>query len=67
LYKYCFVDGCSILPVKVQYICVFMTCSTSYCHFATLTDPWNECMYVYMYVRMYVQYVCSVFAFMIRI
>jgi len=33
--------------VKVEYICVFMTCSTSYCLFATLMDPWNMCVCVF--------------------
>ena len=27
------------------YICVFMTCSTFYCLFDTLLDPWNVCIY----------------------
>jgi hypothetical protein len=26
------------------YICVFMTCSTSYCLYDILLDPWNVCM-----------------------
>ena len=28
------------------YVCVFMTCSTSYCLYDTLMSPWNVCMYV---------------------
>ena len=30
-----------------SFICVFMTCSTSYCLYDTLINPWNVC---YMYV-----------------
>jgi len=37
-------------PVKIEYICVFMTCSTSYCLCDTLVDPWYVCIYVHMYV-----------------
>jgi hypothetical protein len=33
-----------IYTVKIVYICIFMTCSTSYCLVYTLTDPWNVCM-----------------------
>jgi hypothetical protein len=32
--------------VKIVYICVFMTCSTSYCLCDTLMNSWNVCMYV---------------------
>jgi len=31
--------------VKIVYICVFMTSSTSYCLCDTFTDPWNLCIY----------------------
>jgi len=27
------------------YICLFMTCSTSYCLHDTFMDQWNVCMY----------------------
>jgi hypothetical protein len=30
------------------YICLFMTCSTSYCLCDTLVDPWNVCNYKYV-------------------
>jgi len=33
-----------IYTVKIVYICVFMTCSISYCLCDTLLDPWNACM-----------------------
>jgi hypothetical protein len=33
------------------YICVFIYCSTYYCQYDTLKDPWNVCTYVCMYVR----------------
>jgi len=32
--------------VKIVYICVYMTCSTSCCLCDTLMDVWNVCMYV---------------------
>jgi hypothetical protein len=44
--------------VKIVYICVFMTCSTSCYLCDTHMDPWNVracvCMYVCTYVCMYV-------------
>ena len=36
------------------YICVLMTCSTSYCLCDTEMDARNVCIYLYMYVRIYV-------------
>jgi len=43
----------------ILYICVMMTCSTSYCLYDTLMDPWNVCMYVCMHVCTYVcMYAC---------
>jgi len=36
--------------VKIVYICVCMTCSTSYCLYNTLMDPWYVCICVSMYV-----------------
>jgi hypothetical protein len=39
------------------YICVFMTCSTTYCIYYKLMDPWNVCMYAYMCVCV-CTYVC---------
>jgi len=32
--------------VNIVYICVFMTCSTSYCLCDTLMDTWTVCIYV---------------------
>jgi len=32
--------------VQIVYICVFMTCPTSYCLSDTLMDPWNVCVCV---------------------
>jgi hypothetical protein len=32
--------------VKIVYICVCMTYSTSYCLCDTVMDPWNVCIYV---------------------
>jgi len=32
------------------HICVFMTCSTSYCLYDTLMDPRNVCVCMYMYI-----------------
>ena len=34
-------------------ICVFVTCSTSYCLSDTLMDPWNVCMCVCVCVCVY--------------
>ena len=42
--------------VKIVYICVFVTCSTSYCLCDTRKDPWKVCMCVCMYVC--IMYVC---------
>jgi len=42
-----------ILYTVNLYICVFMTCSTSYCIYDTLIDPWNVHMCVCTYVCMY--------------
>jgi hypothetical protein len=28
------------------YICLFMTCSTSYCLYDKLMDQWNVCIYI---------------------
>jgi len=36
--------------VKIAYICIFITFSTSICLCVTLTDPWNVCMHVCMYI-----------------
>jgi hypothetical protein len=46
--------------VKIEYICVFMTCSTSYCLCDTRIHGMYVCMYcVCMYVCMYVcVYMC---------
>jgi len=33
------------------YICVYMTCSTSYCLYDTILDPWNVCVCVCVCVR----------------
>ena len=44
------------------YICVFMTCSTSYCIYDTLMDPWNTRVRVYMFVCVYPQ--CNVLPLM---
>jgi len=30
--------------MKIVYICVFTTCSSSYCLVDTLIDPWNVCI-----------------------
>jgi len=30
--------------VQIVYICVFMTCPTSYCLSDKLMDPWNVCV-----------------------
>jgi len=38
--------------VNIMYICLFMTCSVSYCLCDKLFDTWNVCMYVCMYVCM---------------
>jgi hypothetical protein len=48
----------SILHCKIVYICVLMTCSTSYCLCDTLMDPRNVCMYVCVCV-----YVCKVYVY----
>ena len=40
------VKKCIFYTVKIVYICVLMTCSTSYCPSDTLKDPWNVCTYV---------------------
>jgi len=37
--------------VKIVYICVFRTCSTSYCLCYTLTDPWTVWICLCMYVN----------------
>jgi hypothetical protein len=39
--------------VKIVYICVFMTCSTSYCLCLNLKIHGIVCMYVRMYVCTY--------------
>ena len=39
----------------ILYISVFVTCSTSYSLYDTLMDPWNVCIYKYIYVQMYVR------------
>ena len=45
--------------VKIVYICVFMTHSTSYCLCDTHMDPVNVHMYVCMYVCMHeCTYIC---------
>jgi hypothetical protein len=36
--------------VEIVYICIFMTCFTSYCLCGTLLDPWNVCIYAHMCV-----------------
>ena len=35
------------------YICVFLTCSTTFCLYDTLMDPWKVCMYVHTHVYVY--------------
>jgi len=42
--------------VKIVYICICMTCSTSYCLCDTVMNPWNMCIckYVRVCVCMYV-------------
>ena len=42
---------------KIVYICVFMTCSISYCLCENLVDLWNVCMYVCVCVCVFI-YVC---------
>ena len=52
--------------VKIVYICVFMTFSTSYCLSDTLMDPRKVCTYVCVYICMYyVQYILSLLLFVV--
>ena len=44
-----------LYAVKIVYICVFMTCSTSCCHCDTIIAPWNVCVHLYIYVYVYVE------------
>jgi hypothetical protein len=47
--------------IVILYICVLMTCSTSYWLYDTFIDPWNVCVYVCVYMYVYVcimLYVC---------
>ena len=36
--------------VEIVYICILMTCFTSYCLCGTLLDPWTVCIYARMCV-----------------
>jgi nuclear pore complex protein Nup62 len=54
IYNSVFVKCFVVFYHENSYICVIMTCSTSYCLYDTLMDPWNVDVYVCMYVRTYV-------------
>jgi len=52
IYNTVFCKMFAVFYTENLYICVFMTCSTFYCLYDTLMDPWNVDMYVCMYVQM---------------
>jgi hypothetical protein len=41
----------AVLYTVNLYICVFMTCSTSYCLCDTLMDPWNACVHTHTHTH----------------
>ena len=43
-----------VFYTAILHIWVFITCSTSCCLYDTLMDPWNEYIYMYVCVCMYV-------------
>jgi len=43
--------------VEIVYICVFTTCSTSYCPCDMLIDLCNLCVCMYVYIYIYI-YMC---------
>jgi hypothetical protein len=40
--------------VNIVYICVFTTCSTSYCLCDKFMDPWYVYVYIHIYIYTYI-------------